>query len=240
MSEHTIRSSFDLGEGHSSNKSDFSTNWGPALLCCWPGLPGLWYRGRWSSLVLAIGFSILLNLTVVASFIWTGIFQDEKFPAIAWPVLMLVWFCTTVLARRNLPDVMSLTKDDLSTRLHDDSDDAIDTLFIDARREYLKGHWKEARGLLTRQLRHHPRDIESRLMLATLFRHTRQFDDAVAQLNQIEKYDPAINWANEIARERELLRIVHEYEMTQEDPAANLGNNNDGFIREGDFADKAA
>ena len=207
-------------------------NWGTALLCCWPGLPGLWYRGRWSSLALAIAFTILLNLTIVATFVWTGIFHDDAFPAIAWPVLLLIWFTSTVIAKRNLPDVMSLTKDDRFPVTEEETDDAIDTLFIEARREYLRGHWNEAQSLLQRQLKHHARDIESRLMLATLLRHTRKFDDAAAQLDQIEKYDPAISWKNEIARERELLRLVHEYELTRYDPAAHLANNNDGFIRE--------
>ena len=206
-------------------------NWGSALLCCWPGLPGLWYRGRWTSLILAIAFAVLLNLTIVASFIWTGIFEDDAFPAIAWPMLLLIWFASVVIARRNMPDVMSLTKFDSIATVDTESAESIDALFIEARREYLKGHWDEAQSLLQRQLKRHSRDIESRLMLATLFRHTRQFDEATEQLNWIEKYDPAIHWKNEIARERELLRLVHEFELTQHDPAANLANNNDGFVR---------
>jgi len=206
-------------------------NWGPALLCFWPGLPGLWYRGRWSSLILAVAFAVLLNLTIVASFIWTGIFEDDAFPSIAWPMLLLIWFASVMIARRKLPDVMSLTKDDSLRAADTESAEAVDALFIEARREYLRGHWDEAQSLLQRQLKHYPRDIESRLMLATLFRHTRQFDDSVTQLNQIEKYDPSIIWKNEIARERELLRLVHEYELSQHDPAANLANNNDGFVR---------
>ena len=207
-------------------------NFGPALLCCWPGLPGLWYRGRWSSLALAIAFAVLLNLTVVSSFVWTGIFRDEAYPAVAWPVLLVIWFTSAMIAKRNLPDVMSLTKDEVFNPEDSEHEESVDTLFIEARREYLKGHWEEARSLLLRQLRHHPRDIESRLMLATLYRHTRQFDDAVTQLNQLEKYDPAISWNNEIARERELLRLVHEYELTQDDAADDLVSNNDGIIRE--------
>ena len=137
-----------------------------------------------------------------------------------------------MIAKRNLPDVMSLTKDEVFDPEDNENEESVDTLFIEARREYLKGHWEEARSLLLRQLRHHPRDIESRLMLATLYRHTRQFDDAVTQLNQLEKYDPAISWNNEIERERELLRLVHEYELTQEDAADDLVSNNDGIIRE--------
>ena len=206
-------------------------NWGPAILCCWPGLPGLWYRGRWSSLIFALSFGVLLNLAIIASFIWTGIFDDDAFTSITWPVLLLIWFASLVIARRNLPDLMSLTKDESIPAADADNNQAVDALFIEARREYLRGHWDEAQSLLHSQLKRYPRDIESRLMLATLFRHTRQFDEALNQLNQIQKYDPAINWKHEIARERELLRLVHEFEVTQHDPSANLVDNNDGFVR---------
>ena len=206
-------------------------NWGPAILCCWPGLPGLWFRGRWSSLILAVAFAILLNLAIIASFIWTGIFEDDAFPSIAWPVLLLIWFTSTVIARRKLPDVMSLTEDETGLAADSEASETVDALFIEARTEYLKGHWIEAQRLLHSQLKRYPRDIEARLLLATLFRHTRQFDEAITQLKQIEKYDPAVNWKHEIARERELLRLVHEFETTQHDPAANLGDNNDGFVR---------
>ena len=151
---------------------------------------------------------------------------------------MLTWFGSAVIAKRNLPDVMSLTKEDPIRSTDEETEELVDGLFIDARREYLKGHWNEARSLLQRQLKHYPRDIESRLMLATLFRHTRKFDEAVTQLDQVEKYDPAINWKNEIARERELLRLVHAYELTQHDPAAHLVNNNDGYIRKTGFTNE--
>lgn len=224
-----MHSNFNATGGFTGGQGNLSNNWGAVLLCCWPGLPGLWYRGRWSSLALAIGFSILLNLTVVASFVWTGTFQDESFPAIAWPVVLLVWFCTTVLARRNLPDVMSLTAESDSIAIGDESEDAVDTLFIDARREYLRGHWEEALGLLSRQLKHRPRDIESRLMLATMFRHTRKFDEAATQLDHIQRYDPAVFWKDEIERERELLKLVHDFEMSSE--LEQETTNNDGIIR---------
>jgi len=204
-------------------------SWGSSLLCCWPGLPGLWYRGRWTSLILAIGFSVLFNLALVSSFIWTDIFHDDSFTAIAWPVVLLVWLSSALIARQNLPDLMSLTTKDRSS-VDQGTDDFHDTLFIDARREYLKGHWQEARGLLERQLKHQPRDIESRLMLATLYRHTRQFDAAISQLDHIEKYDPSVVWKNEIERERELLRLTEDFENSPH-TENRTSTNNDGFVR---------
>ncbi len=83
-----------------------------------------------------------------------------------------------------------------------------DTLFIQAQHEYLKGHWGEAKTLLKRQIGQHPRDIESRLLLATLFRHSRQLDQSLQQLKEIKRFDEAIEWNFECEREEELIREI--------------------------------
>lgn len=36
----------------------------------WPGLPHLWNQGSWAGLVLAVGFTILLNTLILAIFVW--------------------------------------------------------------------------------------------------------------------------------------------------------------------------
>lgn len=202
-------------------------NWGSIALCCWPGLPGLWYRGRWSSLMVAIGFSLLLNLAIISSFIWTEVFFDKGFPAFAWPVLLMFWAATAWLAFQNLPDVMSV-----KTRTQQTVFEHPDTLFIDARSEYLKGHWQQAEGLLLRSLLQTPRDIEARLMLATLYRHTRQFDNATAQLDTIGDFDESATWRPELLRERKLLELVLEHERSPvENDAFERPTNNDGIVR---------
>ena len=202
-------------------------NWGSIALCCWPGLPGLWYRGRWSSLMVAIGFSLLLNLAIISSFIWTEVFFDQGFPAVAWPVLLMFWAATAWLAFQNLHDVMSV-----KTRTQQTVFEHPDTLFIDARSEYLKGHWQQAEGLLLRSLLQTPRDIEARLMLATLYRHTRQFDNATAQLDTIGDFDESATWRPELLRERKLLELVIEHERSPvENDAFERPTNNDGIVR---------
>lgn len=200
--------------------------WGPMVLCCWPGLPGLWYRGRWSSLILALAFSMVLNGAILSSFIWTEILFDRTFPAVAWPFILMFWSLTAWLAFQNLPDVMAVKTQSVNTVF-----DNPDTLFIDARSEYLKGHWQEAEKLLLRQLYQSPRDVESRLMLATLYRHTRQFDDAQQQQQTLAKFDESEVWQNEIIREQRLLELVMEYESTPEPVALETSTNNDGFVR---------
>ena len=202
-------------------------NWGSMALCCWPGLSGLWYRGRWSSLMVAIGFSIVLNLAIISSFIWTEVFFDQSFPAIAWPIILLFWAVTAWIAFQNLPDVMAV-KSKADQTVFESSD----TLFIDARSEYLKGHWQQAEALLLKSLLQTPRDIESRLMLATLYRHTRQFDNAWQQLETLDDYDESATWQSEILRERKLLELVIEHEHSPVETDADVEpTNNDGYVR---------
>ena len=75
---------------------------GQMMLCGWPGLARLWLKGNWSSLVLAVGFSILLNLAMVGTFIWPQIL-GESFSAIAWPLLFLVWIVSVCTSYRMIP-----------------------------------------------------------------------------------------------------------------------------------------
>jgi hypothetical protein len=202
-------------------------NWGPVLLCCWPGLPGLWFRGRWSSLMLALIFSIVLNLAIISTFIWTGIFVDETFTAFAWPVIFSVWAAAAWIAFQTLPDVMSV-----KSRVGQTVLDSSDALFLDARGEYLRGHWDAAEQLLLKQLSQTPRDVESRLLLATLYRHTRKFDNAWRQLETLEMFDESQTWQPEIQRERKLLELIIDHENSPLDQQTeNSKTNNDGFVR---------
>lgn len=179
---------------------------GPFLLCIWPGLPGLWFKGNASSLLVAIGFSILLNLALITSFIWPNSL-GETFPLVAWPVILLIWPTSVWLAFQRLPDVMSVPS---SEKVADP--DRPDTLFIQAQQEYLGGHWDEAQRSLVRLIERNPRDIESRLMMATLFRHTRRLSDAIIQLDEIQLYDESLEWDFEIKRERALVESIAEHE----------------------------
>lgn len=183
--------------------------WGPILLCAWPGLPSLWFRGNLSSLLVAIGFSVLFNLTLVASFLWPWIL-GETFPLVAWPLIFLVWTVSAFVAFQRLPDLMAVP---VSEKVAEQRPP--DTLFIQAQGEYLKGHWEEAVSLLHRQILHIPRDIESRLLLATLFRHVRDFDNAQIQLDEIEKFDESFEWRFEIDRERDLLDLIQQHEEAE-------------------------
>jgi hypothetical protein len=59
--------------------------------------------------------------------------------------------------------------------------------------------------LLVRQLKGQPGDVESRLLLATLLRHIKRYDEARRELAHLEKLERALPWQTEIAAERHWL-----------------------------------
>lgn len=128
----------------------------------------------------------------------------------AWPIIFLVWTVSAFAAFHRLPDLMSVPT---SEKVADQRPP--DTLFIQAQSEYLRGHWEEAASLLHRQLFQSPRDVESRLLLATLNRHSRDFESARFELNEIEKFDESYEWRFEISRERDLLDLIQRHEESE-------------------------
>ena len=190
--------------------------WGPIILCGWPGLARLWTKGRWPSLWIAIGFSLLVNLALISTFIWPQLL-GENFPFLGWPLIFVVWISSAWVAYRSLPELLSVGS------APDDVDpESCDTLFIRAQGEYLKGNWTEAKELLVQQIEKNSRDIQSRLLLATMFRHTRCMKEAREQLVELKKFDESTHWDFEIQRERQLIELIEK----QEPEEALPGNNN--------------
>lgn len=204
--------------------------WGPTILCGWPGLARLWTKGDWSSLWIAIGFSLLVNLTLVSTFVWPQLLGDS-FPAVAWPLILVVWIASALVAYRSLPELLSVGS---APDVIDSTAD--DTLFIRGQAEYLKGSWTEAEKLLVRQLKKNPRDVQSRLYLATLYRHTRRLALAREQLIEIKKFDESIHWDFEIHRENQLIELIDKQDPSESEPGIGKTlsehSENDGVLTE--------
>lgn len=159
----------------------------------WPGLPQLWIDGAWSGLALAVGFGLLLDLLMLASWVWVEL-VDPPLVSAGWLMLGLVWMGSAILSMHTRRSTVG----QLETHPAED-------LFRGALAEYLKGNWLEAEKVLVRLLADRPRDIEARLLLATLLRHTRRYREAADQLRRLEALDGAEKWAPEIAREKRLI-----------------------------------
>ena len=209
--------------------------WGQLILCGWPGLAQLWCRGSYRALLVAVGFSILLNLALISTFLWPALLGDI-FPAVAWPIIFIAWLVSALTSVRLMEQLSAPPKMSSEQERDEFSEEKIGkiacdltsdcnremshTLFNRAQREYLMGHWSEAESLLKRRLSQAERDIEARLLLATLFRHTSRFDLATEQLKQMEKFDDSVHWSFEIYRERQLI------ELSQSEAVTNVGELN--------------
>jgi hypothetical protein len=159
----------------------------------WPGLSRLWYQGDLTALATAIVFAVLLNLVLLASFVrsesvWTS------WSGFGWVFLVAFWAHGVWQAARHQSSCSDLRQS------HNQRD-----LFIRAQTEYLRGRWVEAQSLLEQLIRQDPRDIESHLLLSSVFRRSRRIDLSRRQLRRLRAYEEAAPWRFEIDRELALL-----------------------------------
>jgi thioredoxin-like negative regulator of GroEL len=98
-----------------------------------------------------------------------------------------------------------------------------DELFRQARDDYLRGNWYEAEETLVALLKRDPNDVDARLMLATLMRHTERYDDARGQLKQLQRLEAAGKWQLEIRREWEYLAREEQTDDDSPEPELSTG-----------------
>lgn len=161
----------------------------PWMTYLWPGLPQLWHGGLWSGLALAAGFATLINWLLLASFVWVELLSPQQL-RLAWLATGGVWIALVAAS--------AWYGRGLAPRRAESSE----AMFREAISEYLKGNWFEAERILGRRLHLQPRDVEARLMLATLLRHTERYAEALDQLSRLELQRDAGKWVREIAAEK--------------------------------------
>jgi hypothetical protein len=140
----------------------------------WPGLPLLW-RGVWSGLALAIGSAALAGALVLATFVWVELLSP--------PFLQYAWMAAGALWTGSAIATLALGRG--AGRLANSAE----AMFRQAIHEYLKGNWFETERILRQLLNACPRDVEARLLSATLL--------------QLELLRDASKWSAEIAAEKQ-------------------------------------
>lgn len=162
----------------------------------WPGLTQLWKHGSWSALAVAVAFGMLLNVAILSTWVWSD--WSEQLPpgtrSITWLVIMVSWVVGGLHSRRG--NHRQPAADSVAT----------EPRFRLAQEHYVRGDWFEAERILTGLVRSNPRDVEGRLMLATLLRHTGRIDAAALQLQWLQRLDEAGKWELEISRECDYLQ----------------------------------
>ncbi len=161
----------------------------------WPGLPQICGTASWSGLAVAVGFGLLVNLGLAASLLWSELLTDAV-RTLVWGVVAIVWVGSALISLR-------LDRLQAAERQEDGAG-----LFAEAIAEYLKGNWFETERRLRHLLKRNPRDVDARLLLATLLRHTGRLEEAACQLDALQRWDDAVKWDLEIHRERQLLQAA--------------------------------
>jgi hypothetical protein len=162
--------------------------------CLWPGLPQLWTHGSWSGLALALAAALVLDGLLLVSFGWSELVTPTVRNSL-WAAFGVFWMVTVSWSARECRRRTAAATPDPRS---DPFPEALDL--------YLKGDYYQAEHLLEELLRRNLRDVDARLMLATLMRHTGRHDEAAAQLDTLAQFEGAGKWELEIERERELLK----------------------------------
>ncbi len=165
-------------------------------LLLWPGLALLWVRGSWWGLSGALGFTVIGNLLLTASWMWTEWFGPSMLLT-AWTLFVATWIFSTFIALWKWNEWVGPVE-------RKNSED----LFPLAQAQYLKGDWYEAESILGRLIQLDPSDVESHLMLTSIYRRTQRPELARRTLRYLERLKDSHQWLLETRLEREKLNRV--------------------------------
>ena len=197
----------------------------------WPGLPSLWLRGSWAGLVVAVGFTALANVLLLATLVYREWISSDAL-WIGYGALTLVWLLAWWQSRWERRAVLADAAGE-DTPLSPGAEkkrNRQEELFREAQRKYIESDWVAAEQLLLKLLKSDSRDVEGRLLLATLWRHQGRTQEAARQLQRLERLESAQDWQREIAAEREHLSqasTLPEPGQTETIPLENDNTEND-------------
>ena len=152
---------------------------------------------------MAVAFALLLDTALIGSLVWTE-WYSAAVRGTLWATVATFWLAAALASWHGLS---SHTEESAA---------AMDDLFRQAVGEYLKGNWFEAENLLVQMLRRDPNDVDARLKLITLLRHSGRRDEARRALRLLSRTDGASKWEIEIQHELERLSEPTGDEQTDE------------------------
>jgi hypothetical protein len=165
----------------------------PWAMLLWPGLPQIWYRGQWIGLAKALGAAVLLNVVLLGTFGWSEQISSGT-RNVLWLAVGGFWTASAVAGyvqtRRQVKRKQVAPAKDTYPQAMD---------------YYLKGDYFQSECLLVDLLTRNERDLDARVMLATLYRHARRYEEATKQLDLLVRFEGSEKWQVEIERERTLI-----------------------------------
>lgn len=169
----------------------------------WPGLPHLWMRGSLAGLTLALAFSVVLNVLVLATLVWPAWLESRLKVACAATAFGL-WVAALAETRGELRRLAAQRQAALlSTPPPTDALTPDDQLLREAQRSYLRGEFRLAEDALRTAIRRDRDDFEARFWLVSVLRAAGRVRQADRLMRRVERLDAARGWRHEIADERE-------------------------------------
>lgn len=156
---------------------------------------------------MAVGFTALVNTLLLASLVWREWLGGDAL-RIGFAVLAATWLLAWWLTRtERLAACVETTVDGEPILAATNGRQVeLDGMFREAQARYLENDWVAAEQLLLKLLKQDARDVEARLMLATLWRHQGRREEALRQLDRLDRLEAADKWRLEIAAERQRLQ----------------------------------
>ena len=169
----------------------------------WPGLAHLWLRGSWAGLVVAVGFTAVANVLLLATLVYRNWISGDAL-AVGYAALAVVWLLAWWQGRWDRRAILAdAAGEEIPVSPAVEKRRAgQDKLFREAQQRYLESDWVATERLLLKLLKQDARDVEGRLMLTTLWRHQGRCREALRQLERLERLESAALWQREIANER--------------------------------------
>lgn len=175
----------------------------------WPGLPHLWVRGSLAGLTLALAFSVLLNVLVVATLVWPSWLESRLKFACAITALGL-WIAALWETRGELKrlaaerEAREANEDSVPTEPNQPNDQ----LLRKAQTCYLQGDWVDAERSLRTAIRNDRDDFEARFWLVSVLRCSGRARQAERLLRRVERLDAAVGWRHEVRDERQRIEAL--------------------------------
>ena len=159
----------------------------------YPGYSGIVQYGHRSFLAMALGFALLVDAFLIANFYWTALITVSQ-RNILLVVLFGTWVALMVAAAywKHCLDVAARPEQ------HDDT-------FRQTICHYLRGDWFAAESQILPYLKKYPKDTEMLLLQATMYRHTKRYEEAMLVLDKLQLLQNSRYWYAEIEMERSLL-----------------------------------
>ena len=157
---------------------------------------------------MAVGFTVLANSLLLATLVYRD-WMARDVQLTGYAMLTAIWLLAWWESRADRVREAAVSSEDgqpvslpVDKRAQQRAEQR-EQMFRESQHSYLRGDWVETEQKLLKLLKQDAKDIESRLMLATLWRHQGRSDEALRQLDRLERLEAASEWKYEIAIERE-------------------------------------